>query len=769
MRELPPPLAALAAYRQFIVYRLLPSVTPGKTDKLPADHRTGRVANAHDSSIWCDFPTAAAANSVGRGDGVGFVFTANDPFFFVDVDGALRPDNSWSPGAIALAARFPGAAVELSQSGRGFHIIGRGVAPAHSAGNVAFCSDPVDGSVALYTSKRFVALTGQQATGDADTDHSATLAELVPAMFPPGSTPAGGSDEWTTGPVLEWRGPTDDDGLLRQALASADRSAAAAFGGEGVSFRDLWEGNADALAERWPGDNGPYDASAADFALAARLAFWTGKDCERIRTLMYRSALVRQKWEARGDYYLSRTILRACGVSADVLGRASAHPVPPAQAEHDCYPGSLSIGGQPTEETLAREFVTINGGKWRYDHTAGNWHHWNGQCWERDQCRLIAHLISDHLRATVAAGLSRRIANSKTVRGVETLVGSNPVIAVTNERWDADPWLLGTPAGTVDLRTGKIHAAKPDEHITRRTTVAPGDGEPALWLRFLHEAVGGDLESIGFLHHWCGYCLTGCTQEHAFAFVYGPGGNGKSVFLNTVTGILGNYAVTAAMETFATSRHDRHSTELAMLRGARLVTASETEQGRGWDEARVKALTGGDPITARFMRQDNFTFRPLFKLMIAGNHAPSLRDVGEAMRRRLIILPFVVTPLSPDPDLERKLRDEWPQILAWMIAGCRLWRANGLQRPAAIIGATDRYFADQDSMGQWLEECCDQGPDRVALPAAIFLSWSNYARAAGETAGTQKDFKAALERRGIMRAKSNGARIYRGVSLREPQ
>jgi putative DNA primase/helicase len=128
---------------------------------------------------------------------------------------------------------------------------------------------------------------------------------------------------------------------------------------------------------------------------------------------------------------------------------------------------------------------------------------------------------------------------------------------------------------------------------------------------------------VDFLRRWCGYCLTGSTREHAFAFVHGPGGNGKSVFLNTLAGIMADYSATAAMETFADSRHDRHSTELAMLKGARLVTASETEAGRGWAEAKVKAITGGDPITARFMRQDNFTYTPQFKLLIAGNHAPA--------------------------------------------------------------------------------------------------------------------------------------------------
>lgn len=429
-------------------------------------------------------------------------------------------------------------------------------------------------------------------------------------------------------------------------------------------------------------------------------------------------------------------------------------------------PGSLSPDGKPTEESLAREWVAIHGEGWRFDHTAHRWFHWDGQRWARDDCRLVGYLIAEHLRAAGAASKAAHIASAKVLRGVESIAATNPAVALTNEKWDADAWIIGTPAGTVDLRTGKVRRATPSALITKLAAVAPGDGEPIRWLRFLREAVADDAEMIGFLQRWCGYCLTGSTQEHAFAFIHGPGGNGKSVFLNAVAGILGDYSVTAAMETFTEARNDRHSTELAMLTGARLVTASETEQGRGFAEAKVKAITGGDPITARFMRQDNFTFQPQFKLMIAGNHAPSLRNVDEAMRRRLNILPFVVKPANPDRELETKLRGEWPQIFAWMIAGCLAWQASGLQRPDAVAGATETYFSDQDVFGQWLDDCCQCASDKWEQPTPLFKSWCDYARDAGEAPGNAKDFKAALARRGILRGKTGGLKVYRGVSLR---
>jgi putative DNA primase/helicase len=241
---------------------------------------------------------------------------------------------------------------------------------------------------------------------------------------------------------------------------------------------------------------------------------------------------------------------------------------------------------------------------------------------------------------------------------VETFAQRGP-LSIQSEKLDSDPMLLATPSGTVDLRTGKLSEADPSDFITRCTSVgpaAPGTLAPT-WQRFLNEATGGDHELIAFLQRWAGYCLTGETIEHALMFVYGPGGNGKTVFVNTLAGILGSYGTVSPMDTFTEHYGDRHPTDLAMLRGARLVTASETEEGRAWAESRIKQLTGGEPITARFMRQDFFTFVPNFKLLIVGNHKPVLRNVDEAARRRFRIVPFTRKPANPDPRLADKLRN----------------------------------------------------------------------------------------------------------------
>jgi putative DNA primase/helicase len=234
----------------------------------------------------------------------------------------------------------------------------------------------------------------------------------------------------------------------------------------------------------------------------------------------------------------------------------------------------------------------------------------------------------------------------------------------------------------------------------------------------LNDATNGDAELIRYLQQIAGYVLTGATSEHVLFFIYGLGGNGKTVFLNTLTAILSEYAQTAAMDTFTASKYDRHPTDLAMLKGARLVTASETEEGRKWAEAKIKQMTGGDPITARFMRRDYFTYQPEFKLVIIGNHKPCLDNVDDAMRRRLNIIPFTNKPSTPDPDLESKLREEWPAILRWMIEGCLDWQQNGFLRPNVVSDATSSYFEDQDLLGQWLNECCEPRANYKESPLA---------------------------------------------------
>jgi hypothetical protein len=312
MQQLLGLLAALGAFPHFILCKVVPSTKkPGKMDKLPVDHRTGKVCNALDPSAWMNQKQALAAlQRYGEGYYLGFVLTALDTFFCIDIDNCVNPDRSLTPIAEEICRSFPGAAVEISQSGRGIHIWGMATAPAHSCKNIPL-------GIELYTEGRVIVVTGTQATGCAATDHTEALTTFVNKYFTPSNRKP--LQEWTSAPVPDYTGPTDDAQLIERAMNS--RSASAAFGGK-ASFADLWECNTEALADAYPDDvlgtgSRAFDASSADAALAQHLAFWTGKDCARILRLMWQSQLVRDKWNR--DDYLERTILNACANQSGTL------------------------------------------------------------------------------------------------------------------------------------------------------------------------------------------------------------------------------------------------------------------------------------------------------------------------------------------------------------------------------------------------------------------------------------------------------------------
>jgi putative DNA primase/helicase len=204
-----------------------------------------------------------------------------------------------------------------------------------------------------------------------------------------------------------------------------------------------------------------------------------------------------------------------------------------------------------------------------------------------------------------------------------------------------------------------------------------------------------------------------------------------------------------------------------MLRGARLVTATETEEGRRWAESRIKQLTGGDTISARFMRQDFFEYRPQFKLIIAGNHKPSLRTVDEAIRRRFHLIPFTVTIPAEERDgeLTEKLKTEWPGILAWMVEGCTKWQADGLRPPLAVVNATAAYLEAEDAITSWMEDRCERDPNAWEPTSALFASWSAWANAAGEAVGRQRKLTESLMSRGLTVKNTNKARGMRGLRI----
>ena len=441
-----------------------------------------------------------------------------------------------------------------------------------------------------------------------------------------------------------------------------------------------------------------------------------------------------------------------------------------------------SIELKLSEESIALEFAEAHKHKLRFVAAWNRWMRFENGLWRPDETYATFDSIRPIIRArssnasqqgsTAAQNRAVRMASSQTVAGVEKLAKADRRLASSADAWDQAPSLLGVPGGVVDLANGTLREAAPEDYITRRASVAPSPScATPVWDAFIQFVTDGDPEFAGFLQRMCGYCLTGSVEEQVLFFLYGPGGNGKSVFIDVLARILGDYWQNAAMDTFIdTGRHD-HPTDLAMLRGARLVTAQETQSGRRWHETRIKQLTGSDPVTARFMRADFFTYRPQFKLVFCGNHKPSLANVDDAIRRRMRLMPFdqIVPEDRRDVRLLDKLMGEGPGILNWMLEGCLAWQAQGIGTCDRVEQATQDYLNEEDLLGSWIEECCHLSPDAFAASSSLFAHWSRWAERAGERVGSQKAFSQALQQRGFQPVRQQRRRGFVGISIERKQ
>lgn len=432
----------------------------------------------------------------------------------------------------------------------------------------------------------------------------------------------------------------------------------------------------------------------------------------------------------------------------------------PTSTEAEAATGPMFL----SDQWLAAKVVKAASGRLRFVPAKEQWLCWDNGRWVPDAEMLAEDIIKHALRkisswvaknGASAAELknadkeAREICSSGKLSAVMRLVKSDRGIAVGVESLDHDPWILNTPGGTVDLKTGQIHPPDPDQLCTRSTSVAPESGPAPVWARFLNEATRGDPELVGYLKRLAGYCLTGVTYEHKYAFLYGGGGNGKGTFVDAIGGVLKDYRTESSMDTFIASHGDRHPTELAALVGARMVTASETEAGKRWDEAKLKRMTGGDLISARGMRENFFTYRPQFKLVFLGNHRPEIRNLDKAMKRRTHLVPFTNTPQEDDQHLREKLEAEYPQILAWAIEGCLEWQQRGLDAPASVRVATEEYFEESDPIGQWIAECTKPDPAAWTPVLDLFGSWREYANQHEHYVGHSNRFSSLLKTRGF--------------------
>jgi putative DNA primase/helicase len=424
-----------------------------------------------------------------------------------------------------------------------------------------------------------------------------------------------------------------------------------------------------------------------------------------------------------------------------------------------------ALGPDPlTDDALALRFSQCHGDDLRYLAAKGTWFRWDGNRWRPESTLLAYDLARENCREAAReygnGAAPTRVYSAKTVSAVEVMARADRHHATTIEQWDTNPLIFNARGETIDLRTGKCYAPRREDYITKLAGTAyakPGTQHPR-WSAFL-ERIAPDPELRAFLQRYVGYCMTGSVIEHKFVFAYGTGGNGKGTFTETIMKIMGDHATVADMGTFIAANQERHPTDVAKLHGARFAVASETQQGRQWDEAKIKLMTGGDKLTGRFMRQDFFDYDPTHKLWIVGNHKPRLKNVDEAMRRRLLLVPFQVKVPEKERDLRlgQKLRTEWPAILRWCVDGCLEWQRIGLAPPKIVTDATNDYFEDQDLVGQWLaERAQDGGPHAFTLTSQLFGSWKLWCDERSLNAGSSHAFSETLTDRGFAWKRAHG-------------
>jgi putative DNA primase/helicase len=376
------------------------------------------------------------------------------------------------------------------------------------------------------------------------------------------------------------------------------------------------------------------------------------------------------------------------------------------------------------------------------------------------------------------------------------LARSEPGIPVLPEQLNADPWLLNAANGTIDLRTGRLREHRREDFIT---ALSPVKYDPAAacptWERALNgifppdsdaDDRPGDEETIGFVQRLFGYCATGVVRDKVLGVFWGTGDNGKSLVLNTVMDVLGpDYAVSLSSEFLMAHRGERHPTESANLFGKRLAVASESEQTDRLNEPLVKRLTGNDRISTRRMREDFWEFDPTHKLILMTNHKPRLTRGGDpAIWGRLKLIPFTVRfwdpakPVEPgeerpahlkaDKELKEKLKSEYPGILAWLVRGCLRWQAEGLDIPKRVVEATATYKAEQDQVGNFIDEVCLTGEAFRVDGARLYVLFKAWIESSGErSVMTKRDFFAALRQRPGIESYTNNGVWFRGLCPRE--
>lgn len=733
----------------------------GKRTKIPFNAATGEFAKSNDKSTWSSYETAVNAEGV---DGIGFFFES--PYLGIDIDDIDDDLHRFKQGDKLdnIVSEFNEAFksyTEVSPSGNGLHIIVKGKIPG---------SRRRKGNIEMYDSGRFFTMTGKNIGKYKDvTEVSEQVFKTIYNKYLPDNT----IKYPTTNNYQENIHNLSEIDVINEIYNSKQAKL----------FDDLMKGNYE-----------PYytSHSEADMALANILAFWCAKDYSQMDSIFRQSNLYRDKWDEKrkNSTYGEQTLFKAINEVNNIytpkqereenpLRYALSH-IFDAEKKDKEYPiRSYDDTGN------ADRFIDRYGHLYKHSYITNKFYIYDGQKWKVDDRGAIRKLIDEMIESIknekvlhsedVTEEEARETFQKyyKKTRGTQSKKNiMNELMhrkTVTPDEFDKDDMLLNVANGYIDLTSRELYKHDINRMFSQIANTDYSEKmQPAVWLDFLNDIFAGDKAVIRYIQKALGYSLTGSTREQVMFILFGKGRNGKSIFVETIAEILGDYSNNMQAKSLMVKKNDNVNTDIARLSKARFVTSSEPNEGFRFDEGLIKQITGGDKVTARFLYAEEFEYTPKFKIWVSTNHKPIIRGTDDGIWRRLVLIPFDVQipEEKVDKDLKYKLLREAPAILNWMAEGAYMWMREGLELPEKLKDAGQTYRTEMDVVEQFIQEKCKRAEDVRETGKALYEEYKKWADENNEYKMDKNKFGKKLKEKFRSKKMNNGVN-YLGVELVE--
>ena len=725
----------------------------------------------------------------GNFDGIGIgVF---DDISAFDIDHCLNADGKPSDMAAEIINTLQCYA-EISPSGSGIRVFFR-AAPGLEYDRQRYYINNRSSGLEIYIAgmtKKFLTFTGNALRKDPVEVRGPEVLEIVRKYMKRPQK----AEERQAGPSGSRRLILSDEEVLRKAEAASN----------GLKFMRLYSGDISGYSSQ----------SEADQALCNILAFWTGGDAGQIDRLFRSSGLMREKWERKD--YRSETIKKAIRDCRQFYSG----PVRSTAAEDFPDPGGGKreslIPFDFTDLGEAEVFINQYGDRIRYSPATG-FLVYDGKRWRENdldaqkllheltdrqllEARMLRKAAEDHLMDVQEshAGMTRSALENDTeleaandaVKAADNyhkfVLGRRKATAIKNTLFcvqskvqvqiddlDADGFLLNTPAGTVDLRTGQIRPHRAEDLLTKITAVSPDQLNADLFNDFLRRITGGDEDLIWYHKEVAGMALVGKVLMETLLIAIGSGGNGKSTFYNLQRRVMGDYSSGMSAEVLTVNNRKNKSPEYASLRGRRLVVAAELEEGLRLDSAVVKKLCSTDPVHAEEKFKAPFDFIPQHTVLLFTNHLPKVGTNDEGTWSRLAVIPFMTKFRGEKGEIKNYADHLFNEcggaVLSWMIEGAQAFIANGgfIEKPVCVEEAIAEYREDNNWLKAFIEDRCIQDPTSWIQAGVLYKVYKSWSEGSGEYTRNKADFKAALENEGYIWKKITRGAMYKGLSLRQ--